>query len=140
METIRIYLAGGSANEPDEGREWREKAVEIFKQTGENSEHKIKVINPLDFFSYSEAKHQSDSQIKKYYMDQILHSRLILVNLNRSNQSCGTAQELQYAVDHEIPVVGFGDTDVYNWLKVDCQCVFQSLLQAIDYIMEYYCG
>lgn len=61
METIRIYLAGGSANEPDEGRQWREKAVEIFKQASENLDYKIKVINPLDFFSYSEANHQSDS-------------------------------------------------------------------------------
>lgn len=140
METIRIYLAGGSANEPDEGRQWREKAVEIFKQASENSEYKIKAINPLDFFSYSEANHQSDSQVKNYYLDQILHSRLVLVNLNRSNLSCGTAQELQYAVDHNIQIIGFGDTDIYNWLKVDCQAVFPSLLQAIDYIIEKYCG
>lgn len=139
-ETVKIYLAGGCVNEADEGRGWRTQATEIFKQSADKAGYNIKIINPLDYFSYSEAKHQSDSQIKKYYMDQILHSRIVLVNLTNSNKSCGTSQELQYAVDHDIPVVGwYSDPDgIYNWHKVDCQCIFPSLLQAIDYILEYY--
>lgn len=139
-EIIKIYLAGGCKNEDDEGVGWRQKAVQTFRTATEDKDATVKVINPVDFFSYSEQKHQSDSQVKNYYMDQILHSRLVLVNLTRSDVSCGTCMECQYAKDHDIPIIGFGTEDVYPWLLVDCQVVFPSLLKAIDYISDYYCS
>lgn len=139
MQKINVYLAGGCKNEEDGGKSWREKATQMLKAASDDKEIAVRVINPIDYFSYDEQKHQSDSQVKKYYLDQILHSRLILVNLNRSDLSCGTCMEIQYAIDHEIPVIGFGTEDIYPWLKVDCQCIFPSLLQAIDYIVDYYC-
>lgn len=137
-ETFRVYLAGPCKNEPDEGLAWRQKAVEIFKQATEDKYCNVKVINPVDFFTYSEHKHQSDSQVKNFYMDQIFHSRVILCNLNRTENSPGTAQELQFAKDHNIPIIGFGTDDIYPWLVCDCQVVFPSMLQAIDYIVDYY--
>lgn len=140
METIKIYLAGGCKNEDDEGRDWREKATQMFKTATDNKDCKIKVINPLNYFSYSEAKHQSDSQVKNYYMDQIKHSRIVLVNLTRSDVSCGTCMECQYAKDHDIQIIGFGSENIYPWLLVDCQCYFPSMLQAIDYIIDKYCS
>jgi len=140
METIKIYLAGGCKHEEDEGAAWRDKAGQMLKTATEDKDCKAKVINPIDFFSYSEAKHQSDSQVKNYYLDQILHSRLVLVNLTRSDVSCGTCMECQFAKDNNIPIIGFGTQDVYPWLLVDCQAVFPSMLLAIDYIAEYYCS
>ena len=139
-ETIRIYLAGGCKNEEDEGMGWRQKAVQMFKTAVEDRGCAVKVINPVDYFSYNEAKHQSDSQVKNYYMDQILHSRLVLVNLTRSDVSCGTCMECQFAKDNNIPIIGFGTENVYPWLLVDCQVTFPSMLQAIDYIADYYCS
>lgn len=143
METIKVYLAGPVQFEEDGGETWRKKAAQIISQVSADKDVKVKVFDPTNFFSYDEAKHQSDSQVKKYYLDQILHSRVVLVCLTRTNQSPGTAQELQFAVDHEVPIIGFYDLTnegVYNWLKVDCQCIFPSLLQAVDYLMEYYCS
>lgn len=139
METIKIYLAGGCKNEEDEGIGWRQKAVQMFKTATEDKEDNVRVINPVDYFSYSEQKHQSDSQVKNYYMDQIRHSRVVLVNLNRSDVSCGTCMECQFAKDNNIPIIGFGTDNIYPWLLVDCQVVFTSMLQAIDYIVDYYC-
>lgn len=139
METIKIYLAGGCKNEEDEGIGWRQKAVQMFKTATEDKEDNVRVINPVDYFSYSEQKHQSDSQVKNYYMDQIRHSRIVLVNLTRSDVSCGTCMECQFAKDNNIPIVGFGTDNIYPWLLVDCQVVFTSMLQAIDYIVDYYC-
>lgn len=139
METIRIYLAGACKHEEDEGKGWRDKAVQMFNTATEDKEVKVKIINPVDYFTYSEQNHQSDSQVKKYYMDQISNSRLVLVNLTRSDTSCGTCMEVQRAADKEIPVIGFGTEDVYPWLKVDCQATFPSMLQAIDYIVDKYC-
>lgn len=141
MEIIKVYLAGPVQFEEDGGETWRKKAAQIISQATADKDVKVKVFDPTNFFTYDGATHQSDSQVKKYYMDQILHSRVVLVNLTRTNQSPGTAQELQYAVDHEIPIIGFYDPSgegVYNWLKVDCQCTFTSLLQAVDYLIEYY--
>lgn len=139
METIKIYLAGACKNVEDEGRQWREKAVQMFNMASEDKDVTIKVINPVDYFSYSEQKHQSDHQVKSFYLDQVAHSRIVLVNLNNTENSCGTCMEVQKAVDEGIPIIGFGNEAVYPWLKVDCQCIFGSMLQAIDYILDYYC-
>ena len=141
METIRIYLAGPCYFEDDEGKNWREKAAQMLQTAVIDKDIRVKVINPTEFFSYSEVKHQSDTQVKRYYMDQILHSRLVLCNLDHTRTSPGTAEELQFAVDHNIPIISFSsDDEVYPWLKVDSQCIFPSMLQAIDYISDYYCG
>lgn len=135
---IDIYLAGGCKHEEDEGIGWRQKAVQMFNAATEDKEDTVRVINPVDYFSYSEQKHQSDSQVKNYYMDQIRNSRIVLVNLNRSDVSCGTCMECQLAKDNNIPIIGFGTEDIYPWLLVDCQVSFPSMLQAIDYISDYY--
>ena len=139
-EVIKVYLAGPCYFEEDDGASWRQKATQMFKAVTEDLDCIIKIVNPLDFFSYSEVKHQSDTQVKQYYLDQILHSRLVLCNLDHTRTSPGTAQELQFAVDNKIPVISFStEDDVYPWLKVDSQVVFPSMLQAIDYIIDYYC-
>lgn len=138
MQTIQIYLAGPCKHLADGGKGWREKASTMLKQAAENVGATIRVINPVDYFSYSENKHQSDKQVKKYYLDQIKYSRLVLVNLENTTLSPGTAQELQYAVDSNVQIIGFGEKDVYPWLLVDCQAVFQSIHTAIDYIRDYY--
>lgn len=137
-EELCIYLAGPCFNEPDEGTAWRLRAKDVLEKTATDHGCSVKVINPVSYFSYSEAKHQSDTQVKRYYMDQIKHCRIVLVNLNNTTTSPGTAQELQYAVDHDVQVIGFGTENIYPWTKVDCQAVFTSMLQAIDYIADYY--
>lgn len=139
METIKIYLAGACKHEENEGKGWREKAVQMLNTATEDKNVKVKVINPVDYFTYSDQNHQSDGQVKKYYMDQVSNSRLVLVNLTRSDKSCGTCMEVQRATDKDIPVIGFGTEDIYPWLLVDCQATFPSMLQAIDYIVDKYC-
>lgn len=132
MQKFSVYLAGGCKNEPDEGMGWREKVFNDWEDLGFN------FVNPLRYFRYSENWHQSDKQVKQYYMSRIKNSDIILVNLNNSDASCGTCQEIQYAVDHDIPVIGFGHENVYNWLEVDCQCIFDSADEAMEYIYNYY--
>lgn len=136
MSKISIYLAGASKHEADEGMGWREDV----KNTWSNKWANIHIINPLSYFRYSENWHQSDKQVKQYYLSRIKKCDIVLVNLNNSNTSCGTCQEIQYAVDCGIPVIGFGNEEVYNWLLVDCQCVFDNVDEAMDYIVSYYCS
>lgn len=139
MEKYQIYLAGPCANESDEGMGWREKAATIFNEHIESSDYKIVVIDPTKYFTYADRKdHETDKQIKQFYLSQILRSNIVLCALDRTKMSPGTAQEIQFAVDHKIPVIGWGRDDIYPWLEVDCQVAFPSMLQAIDYIKEYY--
>lgn len=138
MERFQIYLAGGVLNEPDMGEGWRKKASIIFQEHVENPNYRVITFDPTQFFDYSNCDADTDKQIKTFYFDQIKHSRIVLVNLSRSKLSVGTAMEVQYASDNGIPIIGFGEDDIYPWLLVDCQVVFPSMLQAIDYIKEFY--
>lgn len=135
----KIYLAGACYNEPDEGRAWREKATEILKQVESWVDKNVVVINPTQYFSYSENKHKTHKQVKNFYMNKIRNCDLVLCNLNNSAASVGTGQEVQFAVDHHIPVIGFGTENVYPWIEeVDCDVVFSNMVEAIDYIRDYY--
>ena len=141
MERFQIYLAGGCKHESDEGKGWREKVALIFNEHIESDDYKVVIIDPTKYFTYADRKDsETDRQIKCFYLDQIRHSRIVLVNLEGSDKSVGTGMEVQYAVDHNVAVIGFnGNKDgVYPWLLVDCQVIFPSMLQAIDYIKEYY--
>ena len=139
MEKFQIYLAGGVTNELDKGKGWREKAAVIFNEHFESEDYKIVVIDPTKYFTYSDRKdEESDKQIKRFYYDMIQKSQLLLVNLDRSKLSPGTAMEVQFARDKGIEIIGFGKEDVYPWILEECQVVFPSMLSAIDYIKEYY--
>ena len=134
MKKTSIYLAGPSKCEKDEGQSWRKKLTNDWGIAEED----YTFFNPLDYFRYSENWHQSDKQVKQYFLSRLKNCDVMLVNLENTESSCGTCQEVQYAVDHEIPVIGFGKQNIYNWLLVDCQCVFDTVEEAMEYIIDYY--
>ena len=138
MGRLKIYAAGACRHVPDEGRAWREQATKMLEQAAEWKNVQVSVVNPLDFFTYAENKQKSHKQVKKFYMNKIKNCDVVLVNLDSTDYSPGTAQEVQYAVDHEIPVVGFGTDKVYPWLSdVDCDVTFEKITEAVDYIRDY---
>lgn len=137
--SINVYLAGACKNIPDEGAAWRNQATAMLEQAAEWNNIKIKVINPLNYFTYAENKQKSHKQVKNFYMNQIRKCDVVLVNLSHTDTSPGTAQETQFAVDHDIPVIGFGTIDIYSWISdVDCDVTFESMTEAIDYISDYF--
>ena len=141
MERFQIYLAGSCRHESDEGKGWREKAALIFNEHIESDDYKVVIIDPTSYFTYADRKDsETDRQIKCFYLDQIRHSRIVLVNLEGSDKSVGTGMEVQYAVNNNITVIGFNSNKegIYPWILEECQVAFPSMLQAIDYIKEYY--
>lgn len=139
MNPVGVYLAGRCKGLEDEGKGWRKNATDLLNQAAAWVGSDIKVFDPIKYFSYSEPKQQSHKQVKNYYLERMSKCELVLVNLNGTNFSIGTAQEIQFAVDHNIPVIGFGDDEVYPWISdVDCQAVFHSLFEAVDYIRDHY--
>lgn len=139
IETLKIYLAGACKNEADEGKEWRDQITERLEKVAEWSNKNLKVINPTKYFSYSEHKHKSQKQLKEFYLNKISKCDLVIVNLNNSDTSIGTAQEIQYAVDIHIPIIGYGTQNIYPWIsEVDCQVTFDTMIETVDYIRDYY--
>lgn len=140
MEEIKIYLAGASFHEPDEGREWREKMSERLKQISEWSNKKIKIINPLNYYAYSSVNKEktTDKEIKEFFFHMISKCDLVLCNATNSSTSPGTMMELQYANDHNIPVLSFGEGNIYSWLLSCCQAYRSTSTEILDYIRDYY--
>ena len=72
-------------------------------------------------------------------MSRIDHCRLVIVNLDDSDSSVGTGQELEHARMKGIPIVGFGTKNMYPWeVEVDCQVVFDNIDDCLDYVIRYY--
>lgn len=136
---LTVYLAGPCKNLEDEGRGYREEITKMLETVAEWCGKSVKIINPTKYFSYSENKHKSNKQVKEFYLNKILHCDLVLCNVSNTDCSPGTAQETQFAVDHNIPVIGYGTKNCYPWItEVDCQVVFDSMHEVVDYVRDYY--
>lgn len=136
---LTIYLAGPCKNLEDEGRGYREEITKMLATVAEWLGKPIKIINPTKYFSYKEKRHKTSKQVKEFYLHKILNADLVLVNCNDTDCSPGTAQETQFAVDHHIPVIGYGNKNRYPWItEVDCQVVFDSMHEVVDYVRDYY--
>lgn len=128
---ITVYLAGACEHVPD----WRKDAMAAFYKIAKYDELKACVINPSDY----DQQNQTDRQIKSFLFSKIRQSDVMLVNLNYSSKCIGLAQEIQHAVDQYVPIVAYGRLDVHPWLaNVDCDVVFNTLEEAIEYIRDYY--
>lgn len=136
---LTVYLAGKCRGLNDEGKSWRNE-IEVKLQTvAEWINSNIRVVDPTEYFSYSENKHKSNKQVKEFFLNKISQCDLVIVNLDDSDSSVGTAQECQFAVDNKIPIVGFGTKNMYEWIaEVDCQVVFDSMHEVVDYVRDYY--
>lgn len=131
-----IYLAGPCKYEEDGGKNWR---CKVSLHSIQNS-WDIKVWDPTAYFDYecNSEFQKTDRQIREFYFQAIKKAEAVLVNLNGTDRSIGTAMEVQYAVDHDVPVIGFGDVDVYPWVRDSCTVVFDTLDKALLYIGIYY--
>ena len=136
MSKKYIYLAGPVKFEEDGGTGWR---IEAYKYSKDRDWMSLKLFDPTQWFDYSyDEYHLSDRQVREYYFHAIKNSELVLVNLSGTDKSIGTGMEIQYAVDHDVPVIGFGTEDVYPWIMDSCIVCFNTLDEALKYIEIYY--
>lgn len=136
INNFNIYLAGRCKGlSVDEQNSWRDKTIYYFNTRC------LSVIahNPNDYFNYYSNLHKTNKQVKEFYMSLIDRCDLVIANLNDSCLSVGTGQELEHARMKGIPIIGFGTENVYPWLaEVDCQVVFDTLDECLDYVKDYY--
>ena len=140
MEKIKIYLAGACRGLSDEGKTWRKDARFWSNYHNKYFDNPvIKVYDPTQYFSRDGSNSISSKQIKEFYLKSVIKNcTLVLVNLNDTQYSVGTGCELQYAECHEIPVIGFGKENVYEWFPDYCDVVFETMEEALNYIVDYY--
>lgn len=131
MKELKVYLSGtySATNWRKEFASWIKNYNDLFYDC------KLTIYDPTDYF-----KNEGNSkQVKNFYLNHLIkNSDVVLVNLSHSLNSIETAQELQYCVDHNIPIIGFGGTYVSKWLYEDCDVVFDFLNEAIEYIVDYF--
>lgn len=140
MRDFQIYLAGKTGGLTQvEANSWRNNVKNILENYESKRFNNIRVINPNDFFNYYKTLHKTHKQIKRFFMSQIDKSDLVIVNLNNSNSSVGTGQELEHARMKGIPIVGYGTENIYAWeSEEDCDVVFNTEEECVEYVLDYY--
>ena len=136
---MKIYLSGGIKNTSIEYQNWRKKCLS-FKNNGlyEN----LEFINPISYFNYTDKLPKTNKQCLDYFMWQVRQCNILLINLDCSNSSCGSAMEVEHAFCHNIPIIGFGEKPDtwYNWIETRCTAIFDDVTEAVDCISYYYGG
>ncbi len=137
MNKLRVYLSGSVKNVDMNFQTWRDKCLE----TEENGFYPdIKFIDPISYFNYTDKQPATDKQCLDLFMWLVEKSDVLLINLDHSNSSVGSAMEVEHAYCNNIPIIAFGkNKDTwYNWIVERCSVVFRNLEYAIEYIDTTY--
>ena len=142
-KALKIYLAGKmSGLEFDEMYEWRKHLREKLLTCADCASYKLSVINPVVYFNFENERYQSEKEVMDYDLAHVSTSDIIIVNLDGLNTSDGTKYELKEAYDNGIPVIAFGENDIYEklhpWTKLYITRHEDTVENVIEYIQEFY--
>jgi nucleoside 2-deoxyribosyltransferase len=141
---MKIYLAGKMSGLTfEEMTEWRNEILQKLYQAAQLSDTKINVIHPVMYYNFVEKRHQSEIEVEEYDLAHVVSSNIIVVNLAGLNDSIGTIIELHDAhYHHRIPVIAFGDRELYGnlhtWIQNDITRVENNIDDVVDYIRDFY--
>lgn len=137
MNKLRVYLSGATKNVDEDFQNWRTKCENVCIH---GVFPNLKFINPITYFNYTSKLPKTDKQCLDLFMWQIERSDVLLLNLDNSNSSIGTAMEVEHAYCKGIPIIAFGNKKDtwYNWLVERTSVVFDNLYDAVDYIDDSY--
>ena len=137
MSKLKVYLSGSTKNVSEDFQEWRE---DCKRYSNDGFYDDLQFIDPISYFNYTNKQPMTDKQCLDLFMYQVEHCDVILVNLDHSEFSLGTAIEVEHAFCHNIPIIAFGckKGTWYNWLEIRASVVFRSLSNALNYINDYY--
>lgn len=144
MKELKVYLAGAMSGLTfGEMSTWRIELKEKLLMAAENAGYKITVINPCDYYSFAEKRHQSEKEIRDFDLAHVVSSDIIIVNLDKLIGSDGTKYEMFKAnYCHKIPVLAFGDKQLYDelhpWTKEDITRVEKTPIDVVNYIRDFY--
>ena len=134
---LKVYLSGSAKNVDESFQSWRTHCKTL---TYNGYYTKIDFVDPMIFFNYTNKQPKTDKQCLDLFVWLVEQSDVLLINLDYSDKSCGSAMEVEHAFCKNIPIVGFGKKDDthYNWVKERCTITFDTFEQSIDYINDTY--
>lgn len=141
---LKIYLCGKMSGLTfNEMNSWRKNIEEILKRKANFTGVPIKVINPVSYYNFEEKRHQTEVEVEEFDLMHVITSDIIVVNLDGLQDSIGTIIELHDAhYHHRIPVVAFGNKQLYNelhpWVKNDITRVEKDINDVVNYIQDFY--
>ena len=144
MKQLKIYEAGKMGGLTfSEMNSWRVELKNKLLNAAENADYKLLVINPVDFYNFEEKRFQSEEEVEDYDLAHVITSDIIIVNLDGLNTSDGSKIELHDGNFHnKIPVIAFGDAELYNnlhpWIKRDITRFEKNIDDVVEYIRDFY--
>lgn len=144
MDKMKIYLAGKMGGLSfKEMNDWRDDAFQKLLKQSEMYSTKLDIINPVLYYNFEEKRHQTEIEVEEFDLAHVISSDIIIVNLDGLSNSIGTIIELHDAhYHHKIPVIAFGDKELYNnlhpWVKNDITRVENNIDDAVAYIRDFY--
>lgn len=127
----------------DDMNSWRVEATQKLKAEANNTGKKIEIINPVMYYNFTERKHQSEIEVEEFDLAHVISSNIIIVNLHGLYSSIGTIIEIHDAhYHHKIPVIAFGDEEIYNnlhpWIQNSITRVENNIDDVVEYISDFY--
>lgn len=124
---MKIYLAGPIFQSTDEeAKDWREYVKEYLTQD--------KCFDPMDR-DYRGKEDESVEDIVRGDKDDIMFSDVVLANV--SKPSSGTAMEIYFAWDWNIPVIAVVKGRVSPWIRYHSTYVVETVEEALEKIEEF---
>ena len=137
MNKLKVYLSGSVKHADDNFQTWRSRCL-MLTQNGYYTN--LEFIDPNSYFDYTNKQPKTDKQCLDFVMWQIEQCDVLLVNLDYSENSCGTNMEIEHAFCNNIPIIAFGSKPEtwYNWAETRSTITFKTLDGAVEYIHMYY--
>lgn len=139
METVRIYLSGGMGNLSfEEQSKWRKQIINEININC-HCEKKPVFFNPVDYYTFEEARHKSEREIVEFDLNALRNSDLVIVNFN-DPKSVGTISELAIAYERKIPIIGLNKDgqDLHPWLVEFVGRMCESIREVVEYTVDFY--
>lgn len=133
---IKIFISGSEKNAPKDFTSWRDKVKNLCAWNDDT----LQVLDPVTHFNYHDKPPRTPRQCFNYFMWLIDQCDVLLVNLDHSDASVGTGCEVQHAYDRNKPIIGFGQDVLtwYEWTDEKCDVIFNTMEEAIEYILANY--
>lgn len=143
MKELTIYEAGKmSGLDLQQMLTWRIELTKELEDIAEMVGVKVNAVNPVNYFNFVQKRHQTESEIMKFDLSKVKQSDIVIVNMDGLNTSVGTCIELYEAYKREIPVLAFGNNELYESLHPWIQCCItrhdETYKETVNYIKEFY--
>lgn len=138
MYDKKFYLCGKmSGMSLEDSNEWKERFISNMLNRGI---YKIEFVNPSKYYNYENHVHKTEKEIMLWELRKVRECDLLVVNLDRINESVGGVFEIIEARNNGIGVIGINENRyaVHPWIMEYVDRVEDNFDDLCSYITKYY--